>query len=725
MKIKISTFFSLLLLMSLSINFAFAQGTHKAVKLGTSSAQYGYYEYLPTNFNKNSGKYPLLIFLHGAGEKGNGKDQLNRAIKFGPGKEVENGKNFPFVILSPQTNEWWDAKKLNDLISLAIKNYNIDENRIYMTGLSMGAMGTFHFAANFPDRLAAMVGYAGKADNSKVCRYSHVPLWAFHGDKDPTVHVSGSQTLVDTYNKCNPKTKAKLTILAGQKHWGWNEIYGGTSRGDIYGWMLQHSKNGKPAAEPVVAKAPNKAPVANAGSDKSVTLPQGEISISGSAKDEDGSVKSYSWQKVSGPGVEMNGSNTATLKLKKLNAGNYVFRLTAKDNAGASASDEMKLQVKAAAITKKEESPKKGSSNKSVTAFAGSDKTLTLPVRKELLYGTAKFVNSTARSYKWEKVKGPSVNMNGSGANLTLSQLNEGEYTFRFTVENSAGQVHSDEVKLTVQNKKGSKATVSTQTPPVNTSASNGSDQGLNYSYYKIDPKKSWSKLPDFRTLKADKTGKISNFDLSPRTQNDYFAFSFDGFIKVDKEGDYFFYTYSDEGTKLYINDKLVVNNDGLHSSKVKYGRVKLGPGNHKIRVEYFENTAGERLYVSYKGPGVELQQIPESRLSTGNNSNMISQGQDLQNELAVVPEASLKLYPNPAQDQVQLQLGNLEEEVVAISILDMSGRTLYQGDHQTSNGANAVSLSLQDMGLHKGVYLMTVQGKQQNTLQSFRFIKE
>lgn len=986
MKIKNFTFITLFFLLSLSLNFSYAQGTHKAVKLGSSSAAYGYYEYLPTNFSKNSGKFPLLIFLHGAGEKGNGKDQLNRAIKFGPGREIENGKNFPFVILSPQTNEWWDAKKLNDLIDLAIKNYNVDPNRVYMTGLSMGAMGTFHFAASYPDRLAAMVGYAGKADNRKVCRYSNVPLWAFHGDKDPTVHVSGSISLVDAYNKCNPspKTKAKLTILQGQKHWGWNEIYNG-SKADIYSWMLQFSKNGKTNQPKTVA--PNKAPVVNAGNDKSVTLPLAELYISGSAKDEDGSVKSYKWEKVSGPAVEMSGTNSNKLKLKKLNSGNYIFRLTAKDNSGAGASDEMKLEVKAAPTNKQEDTPNKApivsagndqsvtlplaelyingsardedgsiksykwekvsgpgidmsgkSSNKlklkklnkgeyvfrltakdnsgktasdemklqvkeaaaskpkasSVTANAGSDKTITLPADKESLHGYAKFVNSSARIYKWEKVSGPSVKMTGSGANRSLTRLQEGEYVFRFIVENNKGQRHSDDMILKVKKGKGSKSDepkpVSNPQPqPANEPVPDEVAEGLQYTYYKIDPKKPWTKLPDFRKLKPAKTGRVSNFTLSPRDQNDYFAFAFDGNIKIDNAGDYYFYTYSDEGTKLYINDKLVTNNDGLHTSVVKYGKVNLSKGSHKIRVEYFENKAGEQLYVSYKGPGVALQEIPKSRLSTGNNntnnetksegpkvaftsglnysyyeskdahsrwtklpdfkrlnakktgtvadfslspalrtnhfglvlegqikiakggdytfysysddgSQLFIDGQKIvdndglhaprersgkvrlsegyhairvvyheyegweklevkwqgpgigkqiipasvlyrksnagkkqmlaqSNELAgdFTEEESLagvKLYPNPAQNYIQVQTGNTDEEAVTISIMDLSGRSLYQGNHQIAGG-EAVSINLQDLHIEKGAYVLTVKGSRQNMQKAFRFIKE
>lgn len=865
MKNKNSTLLGLILLLFLSGSLAQAQGTHKAVPLGSSAAPYGFYEYLPTNFSKSSGKYPLLVFLHGAGEKGNGKDQLSRAIKFGPGREVERGKNLPFVILSPQTDYWWDSNKLNDLINLAIKNYNIDPNRIYMTGLSMGAMGTFNFAASYPNKLAAMVGIAGKADNSKACQYSHVPLWAFHGDADPTVHVSGSKTLVEAYNKCNPSPnpKAKLTILAGYAHWGWNEVYDG-SRGDIYNWMLQYSKNG---ADEEPAPQENKAPVVSAGSNKSVTLPLQTLSISGSAKDEDGSISSYAWRKVSGPGVEMNNANTATLKLSKLEKGNYVFRLTARDNSGASASDEMNLEVKAEAV-----------SNSEITAYAGGDRTIRLPVEKKVLSGSAKLVGSRIRSYKWEKVSGPSVKMNGANtANLILTQLSEGEYTFRFTATNYAGKSDSDEMKLKVLKRSGSSGSGENSVP-----TPEDSEQGLIFSYYEFSSGNPWKKLPDFRTLKPVKTGKVRSFSLSPRKRDNYFAFVYEGYIKIAQSGKYFFYTHTDDGSKLYINDKLVVNNDGVHAPEVKYNSVELKSGYNKIRLEYFERTGRERLYVSYKGPGVGLQEVPKNLLSTGikagagsernssgglsyayyeNNDsrnrwyklpdfNRISpvksgtvggftlapaqrsshyalvfegqikiekggaytfftnsddgsqlfingtrvvdndgwhapqersgkinlsagnhairvvfyeheggemlevkwQGPGISKQLipssvltpgaysatqsAIArntrleagvepsPGSAPKLYPNPAKDHLTVDLGDIGKEAVWVTILDLSGRQVYQGNFRTV-GSGSMHLSLESIGLKKGAYLMKVRGDQPNTFKAFRFIKE
>ena len=618
MKHLITALFSFLLISILCVSAAFSQGTHKPVALGSTGAPYGYYEYLPKDFQKTGKKFPLLVFFHGAGEKGNGKSDLGRAVKFGPGREINSGKHFPFVILSPQTSGWWNTHDLDKFIDHAIQNYNIDPNRVYLTGLSMGAMGIYQYCAKHADKVAGVVAIAGSGRTEDVCNYSSVPLWAFHGDQDHVVPVTGSMNIVNTYNKCNPKPakEAVLTILPGQKHWGWNEVYNG-SKGDIYGWLLKHSKDGVvPAPAPEPKPQPNVAPVANAGQDKVVTLPISEVSFYGSASDKDGRIASFSWTKVNGPAVDMHGANTANLSLKNLREGTYVFRFTAKDNAGASASDEVQLKVNPAPA--KQEEPI--SKNVAVIANAGSDRTLTLPVEKETLLGSAKWENCAVQSYKWEKLKGPSVKMHGAGtANLLITNLEEGEYEFRFTATSRNGVSDSDEVKIKVvkgqiaEDKKEEKpAADGGQAKPEPVS---GTVQGLSYSYFEFDPKKPWSKLPDLKNIQPKKKGTVRGFSVSPRERSDYFAFAYEGYLKIDKSGRYAFYTHTDDGSKLYLNDKLVVNND-RPGDNLEYAWVDLNSGYNKIRVEYFENAGNERLYISYKGPGVTLQAIPENKLS-------------------------------------------------------------------------------------------------------------
>ncbi len=137
---------------------------------------------------------------------------------------------------------------------------------------------------------------------------------------------------------------------------------------------------------------------------------------------------------------------------------------------------------------------------------------------------------------------------------------------------------------------------------------------GLDYSYYEG----TWSMLPDFSALTPVKTGSISTFSLTPRIKSDYFGFRFTGYINITTAGNYTFYTNSDDGSKLYINNNLIVNNDGAHAPQERSGTVNLPVGKHAIRVDFFENAGGEQCNVSYSGPGVSKMIIPSSVLFTG-----------------------------------------------------------------------------------------------------------
>ncbi len=142
--------------------------------------------------------------------------------------------------------------------------------------------------------------------------------------------------------------------------------------------------------------------------------------------------------------------------------------------------------------------------------------------------------------------------------------------------------------------------------------------QGLFYSYYHGN----WTMLPDFSTLTPVKTGTVSNFSLEPRSQNNYFGFTYTGYIDISTAGTYTFYTSSDDGSKLYIDGLEIVHNDGLHAAVEKSGAVTLTAGKHPIKVSYFERSgASEILQVSYAGPGISKQPIPDAVLSKDNTS--------------------------------------------------------------------------------------------------------
>ncbi|HQK38068.1 MAG TPA: Ig-like domain-containing protein, partial [Bacteroidales bacterium] len=139
---------------------------------------------------------------------------------------------------------------------------------------------------------------------------------------------------------------------------------------------------------------------------------------------------------------------------------------------------------------------------------------------------------------------------------------------------------------------------------------------GLDYKYYEGV----WDALPDFSTLQAVKTGNVSNFDIGVRNRDDYFGLVFTGYVEVTSDGDYTFYTSSDDGSKLFIGSTEVVNNDGLHGTTEKSGVIGLKAGKHALKVLFFEKTGNQNLTVSYSGPGISKQVIPDNKLYRQNS---------------------------------------------------------------------------------------------------------
>ena len=136
---------------------------------------------------------------------------------------------------------------------------------------------------------------------------------------------------------------------------------------------------------------------------------------------------------------------------------------------------------------------------------------------------------------------------------------------------------------------------------------------GLNYQYYHG----TYSQLPDFNALTPVKAGTVGNFDLSPRTQDDYFAIRYTGYVSVPTDGQYTFYTTSDDGSRLFIGNQLVVDNDGIHGAQERSGTIGLKAGKHALSVAFFERIGAQQtLTVSYQGPGVSKQLVPASALS-------------------------------------------------------------------------------------------------------------
>ena len=199
--------------------------------------QLNYLLALPKDYTQQK-SWPLVLFLHGAGERG---DELKLVKKHGPPKLIDNGKAFPFIVVSPQCPKdvWWEPIELTALLDEIIKNNNIDEDRIYLTGLSMGGFGTWRLAAHSPDRFAAIAPICGGGEPYWARRFPHLPTWAFHGAKDRVVPLERSQEMIDAVKKNGGLPR--LTVYPEAGHDSWTETY---NNPQLYEWLLAQKRDG-------------------------------------------------------------------------------------------------------------------------------------------------------------------------------------------------------------------------------------------------------------------------------------------------------------------------------------------------------------------------------------------------------------------------------------------------------------------------------------------------
>jgi len=189
-----------------------------------------------------NGKYPLIVTLHGIGERGN---DLWKVKGEGLPKILDGKNDFPFIVVSPQcpsSTEWYYddgiQQKLDKMIDSVIARYLVDTNRIYLTGLSMGGIGTLDLAIRYPKRFAALIPIAFRIEDGwDLCIIKDIPLWGFHGQKDDIIPVSKAQSVINTLIACggNPL----FTIYPDLYHDSWTRTY---NNPDLYTWLLTKKK---------------------------------------------------------------------------------------------------------------------------------------------------------------------------------------------------------------------------------------------------------------------------------------------------------------------------------------------------------------------------------------------------------------------------------------------------------------------------------------------------
>ncbi|MBL7664315.1 MAG: dienelactone hydrolase family protein [Bacteriovoracaceae bacterium] len=388
-------------------------------KSASGGSEYGFHLYLPIGYKHGTAdKYPLVVFLHGLGEQGDGNigncaTETNKSLWSGLCEVTKNGAplrlqgsfDVPAIVVSPQTSTYWvsDLAKIDRFITFIEERFEVDSNRIHITGMSMGGAGTMDYSRQYHQRVASVVAVC-HADNTQTndINLRGKPVWFFHAYNDSTTTFSKSVNVINgitpssvsvlanapyrydlpqcvnknssgqcldkdgvvvkdafalysqaadqftwydnttTTNSTNEDHMIRFTLFASGGHNSWTRAYNDQN---MWNWMLAQSLDGSDIP-PVV----NVAPVANAGSDRTIQLPENSIVLNGSASDSDGAIASYAWSKISGPNVSLSGQNSANLSLSNLVEGNYVFRLTASDDDGATHFDEVGVSVLAAVV---------------------------------------------------------------------------------------------------------------------------------------------------------------------------------------------------------------------------------------------------------------------------------------------------------------------------------------------------------------------------------------
>ncbi len=183
---------------------------------------------------------PLILFLHGAGERGS---DLSLVKRHGLPKLLEERPgDFPFIVVSPQCpeGEIWDTDVLLALLDEVCESHAVDGDRIYVTGLSMGGMGTFALALAAPHRFAAAAPVCGAGVPLQVRpEHARLPFWVFHGEMDEKVPAALSAQMVEALKAVG--AEVRFTVYPGVGHDAWTPTY---SNPELYRWFLQHRRAG-------------------------------------------------------------------------------------------------------------------------------------------------------------------------------------------------------------------------------------------------------------------------------------------------------------------------------------------------------------------------------------------------------------------------------------------------------------------------------------------------
>ena len=226
-----------------TVSFAFAAPAPAPVKSPQKAsstsikAKINYLTFLPKSYSAKGDKVPLIVFLHGSGERGT---DLDKVKAWGPPAIVETNPDFPFMVVSPQIpdGQWWDAYVLKSMLDDVLKRYNVDPKRVYLTGISMGGYGAWDFASRYPEYFAAVAPICGGGIPRLTRSLKDIPVWAFHGLKDDAVPEQESARMVEALKAQGGNVKYTVLPEAGHVE-AWVHAYG---EAGLFEWFQQQRR---------------------------------------------------------------------------------------------------------------------------------------------------------------------------------------------------------------------------------------------------------------------------------------------------------------------------------------------------------------------------------------------------------------------------------------------------------------------------------------------------
>lgn len=216
---------------------AYAQQVAYAMDL-PSMGSMQYWLYLPPDYQASEKSFPLLLFLHGGGESGH---EIENVKKHGPPMLVEQGRDFPFLILSPQNPRekgFWDEHAVKAVLDSVMQVYRVDPNRVYLTGLSRGGYGAWRLAMQYPNTFAALVPICGATAAPYYRWLPDMPIWVFHGAEDPVIPLKESAEMVDSLRARG--LDVRFTVYEGVGHNSWERAY---EQQALYDWLLEQRRD--------------------------------------------------------------------------------------------------------------------------------------------------------------------------------------------------------------------------------------------------------------------------------------------------------------------------------------------------------------------------------------------------------------------------------------------------------------------------------------------------